>query len=291
MTHRSWCFTHFLQDDEPPFAGRLPGSLILGAIWQLELCPTTGRRHLQGFVKFKRPVRMQQCIDQLKLRGVHVERRHPDSTDLAAIDYASKEDTRLEGPWRQGKLETARGARNDLAAIHSALRAGASDAALSDDYFGSYLRYYRGISQWRALHAPRRREKTQVIVFHGPTGTGKSQAAWCIAPEAYIFSPDSSPSGVGWWCGYDAHSHVIIDDFYGNLRFSFMLQLMDRYPLRLQTKGGGVEFVASTLMITSNKHPSDWYNFDKLGPHAWPAFERRLDHIYDCQPTIYWRQK
>lgn len=176
MTHRSWCFTHFLKDDEPPTTGGLPGSLILGAIWQLELCPTTSRRHLQGFVKFKRPVRMQQCIVQLGLQGVHVEPRRPDSTDAAAIDYASKEDTRLEGPWRQGELATARGTRNDLVAIHEALRAGQSDAALSDNFFGSYLRYYRGIGQWRALHAPRRREKTQVVVLHGPTGTGKRSA-------------------------------------------------------------------------------------------------------------------
>jgi len=112
-----------------------------------------------------------------------------------------------------------------------------------------------------------------------------------MCPEAYIFSPDSNPSGVGWWDGYGGQRDVIIDDFYGGLRFSFMLQLLDRYPLRLQTKGGSVVLLATRFVITSNKHPSDWYNYDKFGQHAWPAFNRRIDEIYDCQADIIWRQK
>lgn len=192
---------------------------------------------------------------------------------------------------RKGVLNVSRGSRTDLARLHEQLREGKSDRDLSNELFATYLRNYRGISQWRILNTVPRSEKTRVIIFHGPTGTGKTRAAIDMCPEAYLFSPDSNPAGVGWWDGYGGSRDVIIDDFYGGLRFSFMLQLLDRYPLRLQTKGGSVPFVASRIVITSNKHPADWYSYDKFGPHAWPAFDRRLDAIYDCQPDIWWKQK
>lgn len=166
-----------------------------------------------------------------------------------------------------------------------------SDVEISNAFFPAFARYHRAISAWRLLNTPRRRDKSTVVVLHGPTGTGKTQAAWCMAPDAHIFSPDSATSGVGWWDGYTGQPDVIIDDFYGGLRYSFLLQLLDRYPLRVQSKFGSREFLASRVIFTSNKHPSDWYDYDKFGTHAWPAFSRRLDRIFDCQPDVTWIQK
>ena len=52
----------------------------------------------------------------------------------------------------------------------------------------------------------------------------------------------------------------MIDDFYGWLKYSFLLNLMDRYPLMLPNKGGYVECKIKRLIITSNKKPEDWYS-------------------------------
>jgi len=57
----------------------------------------------------------------------------------------------------------------------------------------------------------------------------------------------------------------VLDDFYGWLPWDFLLRLLDRYPLLVETKGGQVQFVAKTVVITSNKPYLEWYSesFDK----------------------------
>lgn len=62
-----------------------------------------------------------------------------------------------------------------------------------------------------------------------------------------------------WWDGYDGHEDVIIDDFYGWLKWSFLLNLLDRYPLMLPNKGGYCECKIKRIIITSNKSPEEWY--------------------------------
>lgn len=38
-----------------------------------------------------------------------------------------------------------------------------------------------------------------------------------------------------------------------------MLQLLDRYPLRVEVKGSFVPFVSRRVIITSNVPPDEWY--------------------------------
>jgi len=38
-----------------------------------------------------------------------------------------------------------------------------------------------------------------------------------------------------------------------------MLQLLDRYPLRVEVKGSSVPFVSRRIIITSNASPDEWY--------------------------------
>lgn len=124
----------------------------------------------------------------------------------------------------------------------------------------------------------------RVTVFYGPTGTGKSWAADELAPDAYRLPPQQSASGCGWWDAYDGQSTVIIDEFYGQLRWSFMLQLLDRYPLRVESKGGSCEFVGRHLIFTSNKPPWEWYDQTKmnLGP-----LKRRVTELYLCEADLF----
>jgi hypothetical protein len=83
---------------------------------------------------------------------------------------------------------------------------------------------------------------------------------------------------------------VILDEFYGQLPFSYMLKLMDRYPLRVEVKGGVIHFRAKLLIITSNKPWTEFYDLE----HDWkPAFLRRLNEVYSFEGTIadgQWRK-
>ena len=76
-----------------------------------------------------------------------------------------------------------------------------------------------------------------------------------------------------WWDGYSTQETVVLDEFYGWLPFDLLLRLCDRYPLLVETKGGQVQFVAKTIIITSNSLPSNWYR-----SAYFPSFVRRVDH-------------
>lgn len=250
-------------------------------IGQVELCPDTDRLHIQGYVEFTRPKRRRAVVAALA-DGCHVEPRQG-SRD-SARDYARKEETRKFGPIEIGTWITGQGSREDLAALHQSLQAGTSFRDISNEHFGAFIRYSRGITLWRVLNTPRRNWKPQVWVFYGPTGTGKTQAAWSMAPDAFLLSPQQSSSGTGWWDGYDGHENVIVDEFYGWLRWNFLLQLLDRYPLRVECKGGSHEFVGKRIIFTSNKPPSVWYDPVKID---WSPLKRRIDFLYECLPDVW----
>jgi hypothetical protein len=65
-----------------------------------------------------------------------------------------------------------------------------------------------------------------------------------------------------WWDGYVGQPYVIIDDYRPDLcTFSNLLQLFDRYPMRVEFKGGSCQFVAKYIFVTAPKSPRDmWCN-------------------------------
>lgn len=291
MAQRHYVFTVQIEHDTEEQVQILRGDDTLPpkiryATWQVERAPTTGQLHLQGYVEFKSPVRIPQAKRLLNSPGAHLEPRR--GTREQARDYAQKEESRVRGPFEVGIWEISPGKRSDLDAVKNALVQGASLAQISDDHFGAFLRYHRGIRAWKLLHAVRREWPMEVVVLWGPTGTGKTRAAWDLAPTAYGLPPSQGGSGVGWWDGYDGHETVIIDEFYGWLKYSFFLQLLDRYPLRLETKGGSVECQLRRVILTSNKPPEEWYDGAKF---PFPPIDRRLSRVIKCDHDLWYVQK
>lgn len=140
-----------------------------------------------------------------------------------------------------------------LAEMKVMIEDGKSDKDLADYDFSVYVSCFRGLSAYRLLVSQPRNHLTEVIVVQGPTGTGKSRWAMEEYPGAYWKQRSQ------WWDGYGGHGSVVIDEFYGWLPFDLLLRLCDRYPLLVETKGGQVNFVAKTIIITSNQVPALWY--------------------------------
>ncbi len=283
---RGWLFTvygeresegvQFLESDG------IKAKKIRYATWQREKCPRTHRLHLQGYVEFSTPFRLRACQSALGIRDSHVEPRK--GSREQAKEYCQKQDTRVDGPWEVGTWISGQGSRQDLNEVKEALDADKSSREVSDQFFSAFVKFHRGISAYRLLHAVRRRWPMEVTVYWGPTGTGKSQAAWARYPEAFLLPPQQSSSGCGWWDGYDGHEDIIVDEFYGWLRYSFMLQLLDRYPLRVETKGGSVEFVGRRICFTSNKAPTEWYDENKFD---YAPLRHRITKIYKYQANMF----
>lgn len=56
-----------------------------------------------------------------------------------------------------------------------------------------------------------------------------------------------------------------------------MLRWLDRYPVRVEFKGGSRPLLCKTIWITSNLAPEEWY--PELDPETRNAFLRRLTNI------------
>lgn len=100
-------------------------------------------------------------------------------------------------------------------------------------------------------------EALDVIVYYGPTGTGKSHAVrtMCDGDDDVYWH-----TGTKWWDGYDGHGTVVFDEFRSNqVSMSRLLRILDKGPLRVEYKGGYRQLLAHRFIFTTNSHPRDWY--------------------------------
>lgn len=143
-----------------------------------------------------------------------------------------------------------------------------------------YIRYYTNLHRLRTDNQKPAFRSTECTVFWGPTGTGKSHSAWELAgPEAYSKDPRTK-----FWCGYDGHEAIIIDEFRGAIDISHILRWLDKYPVRVETKGSSRILVATRFYFTSNLHPSDWY--PTIDAETLGALYRRMTIIKKDQVFI-----
>lgn len=268
---QNWCFTiNNPKNNDIPRTWKQ----VQYCIWQLE-SGENGTPHLQGYVVFT--VRKALKTVSNIIQNAHLEPRL--GTHTQAKTYCQKTDTRTSGPWEIGddsKIPETQGSRSDLMTVKKAIDEGQSDIYLLDNHFETCAKHLRFFREYKRIKSAPRNFKTKVIALWGPTNTGKSRYCSEKYPNAYW-----KPYGE-WWSDYDLHETVIIDDFYGWMPYAFMLHLLDRYPLVVNTKFGGVNFVAKTIIITSNKHPQEWYNPGKC---ATAPLMRRFDEIIEYPLT------
>ena len=138
-----------------------------------------------------------------------------------------------------GKRRTSKGQgkRSDLDEATCLITNGGSlqDVALAHPT--TFVKFHKGLQAYCLMTQEKRTWKTEVFWLWGPTGSGKSRYAWETYPEAY-----PKQSSTKWWCNYGGQDTAIIDDFRPSkeMPFNFILNLFDRYPLMLETKGGQV---------------------------------------------------
>lgn len=236
-------------------------------VYQLER-GEEGTPHYQGYIVFYSNKTLS-AVKKINPRA-HWDLRR--GTHDEARAYCTKEDTRIEPPVEKGVPPITRGKRTDLLYVKQLLDDGATESEIcrDEDALGTVARYPKLIGMYRMATQKHRNFKTQVLVLYGPPKKGKSLFWNIVYPNAYI-----KPHGL-WWDGYDHQEVVVIDDFYGWLPYSFMLQLLDRYPLLVEVKGGFRTFNSKLIVITSNKAPNCWYGVDC----SYEALERRLNVIY-----------
>ncbi|AGC84157.1 putative spliced replication-associated protein [Cyclovirus roach] len=199
----------------------------------------SGTPHLQGFCNLKKQMRFNTIKAKLD-NAIHLEKAN----------------------------------HNDLAALVDAIQSGQRDIrTIAEAFPTSYIRYHRGIKEYLKTTCPinPRTFKTFVYYYWGPTGTGKSRRSLMEATsiEGGIYY---KPRGE-WWDGYHQQDNVIIDDFYGWIKWDELLKICDRYPYKVPVKGGYEEFTSRRIWITSNVDTDMLYKFTNYDP---APFERRI---------------
>lgn len=115
--------------------------------YQEEVCPDTGRPHLQGYVVLKSKMRRSTFVGKFKC---HAARRN--GTHEQARDYCQKAESRKAGTqfFEHGIQPTSRaGARTDIAEFATAILSGASDYTLLEEFPQQVAKYPQFIQHAR----------------------------------------------------------------------------------------------------------------------------------------------
>lgn len=296
MTSRRWVYTIFEEDDgdfkifDDYERDLRAHAAFRGLSHQLEQCPTTGRVHLQGYVEFEKP----QRLAALKRLSSTAHFEAAKGSRAQCVAYTSKTETRFpeSTPTTDAVLlgSTGQGKRNDLLDTTLAIVNGELSR---DDVFTTrpdlVCKYSKGINELLSFRAQRDRggqRDVSVEVLHGDAGSGKTRYAYGRAGPDDVYILVQGNGGALWWDGYSGQSVLIIDDFYGWLPHAVLLRILDRYPLKIDIKGSSTYAAWTEVYITSNRHPSTWYN--KAFPwHEDQALQRRIGRIFCCQKTLF----
>lgn len=265
---RRFCFTwnNYSDEDFEKVKQYITNNCKYGIVGK-ELAPNTGTRHLQGFCNLTKPTRFSSIKKSLH-HSIHIEK-------AAGTDTQNKEYCGKSGDTFEKGTPCTQGQRNDLQAVVESIATGTTliqDIATKHPV--QFIKYHNGIRKYLNIVHPikPRNFMTNVYYYWGPPGTGKSlralKEASAINKESIYYKPRGQ-----WWDGYRQHECVIIDDFYGWIKYDELLKICDRYPYKVQIKGGYEEFTTKHIWITSNIDTNLLYKFEG---YSTGALERRI---------------
>lgn len=263
-----------------------------------EICPTTGKPHLQGYLemghgqdintrkKHSTMLGMMKVIDPKNHRKIQWWREIkfllPDGSSASNTAYCKKTrpgdvpnsvvyewGTPMPSANVIGSAErravSKQGERTDLDTVKDLIKSGA--ITNYETMWGT-----SGLScQASALglsHLARTRPESRgmpvIISLHGTTGTGKSRWTKEVCDrlqDTLGWTNYTCGSTSKWFCGYDKHDVAVIDDLRASQwDFALLLRLLDRYPLLVEVKGGRTWWCPRVVIITNPVPHEQWYS-------------------------------
>lgn len=274
----------------------------------MEVGKKSGKPHIHGIFWFDVPKRLSWM------------KKHVHPTAWFCVMY---------GTWNQAKSYACKGGNYIDKGVepHQGDRTDIRDFAMAcfdldtpevdvfEQYPVQYVKYGNGFPRVRKL-ALRKKELEiiarpdvnsfrQVIVYWGPTGTGKTHRVKALhgAGNFYHWNDNGGSQGSCWFESYHDEDVMLIDDLdtmETSLKLTFLLNILNKETETVvQCKFGSYNIPWKTIYITSNDDPANWYPRSRYAVHN--QLMRRLDVIENLTevyvpPTstyihFFWRRR
>ena len=272
---RSYCFT--INNPTQDVIASLQNSKFKYLVCGFEM-GESGTPHIQGLVQFhegKTVTAFNKSIG-CKKHGCWAHCEPCYGTALEAAGYCKKGlrdkpeggyseyflSPLSEGLWtgfEYGEI-TRQGRRIDLEQLVDLVKSGDVRVdELASSHPQKFHQYGRTLSKVEdvAMRSRYRTQMTRGTWYWGKTGVGKSHTAF----EGY--RPDTHyvwKKSTKWQDGYAQQDTVIINEYRGQLRFSELLELVDKWPYFVERRGReAMPFISTHVIITSALHPNQIY--------------------------------
>lgn len=247
----------------------------------------SGTPHLQGYMECKdRGIRRSTISGWFRRKGLvlpHLELKSKRSTPAECVTYCHKDGIFVEF----GELkESEQGKRTDIDEVRSAIQSG--EIKTEWDLFqmvhsNSALRF--GSAYLNNMPMPATRDPPIVFWLYGATGTGKSRASAEFVEKmvAKGWNYWRANQGLDWFDGYNRQEVAWFDDFRFSGKqqhYAFLLNICDRYPLRVQIKGGFVVWMPKIIIFTGPLPITTAFSSLPESDSV-DQFRRRVTHEFD----------
>lgn len=237
-------------------------------VFGYEIAPTTGTPHLQGYTSWDNKKSADKFIAEISPK---LSVRTCDESAQTNANYCKKKESKdpTKNPSYEEFGEMPRqGKRTDWCGALEKIKNGQAIEDVIDDQ-PQLLPCIRALENYKSKQLKPKNRPVEVIVLWGDAGSGKSRWAYETYPDLYSKSPNK------WWDGYTGQTTILLDDYYGYIPFTELLNVLDRYPYHAEIKGGHVWAQWTTVILTSNKPPNKWY------AKGWPPeLQRRISKIF-----------
>jgi len=262
-----WCWTMFnyTADDISRIIALPYRYLVFG----FETCPTTDRRHLQGYIQFRTRKRFRP-VQQLLTR-CHI-------TKAIGSAYQNREYCIKDGDFQEfGTVPVPPGHAGGAAtaAVWENVRALAVAGRISEIPAEYFIRYYGTLKRIAKDYMSKPTELLSPcgLWIHGDTGSGKTYAVTRAYPNRYIKPMNK------WWDGYQGEDVVHLDEVSPHQTpwIAYFLKMWsDAYPFAAEEKGGAMQIRPKLFIVTSN------YTIDQMGfaMEDLAPLKRRFKEVY-----------
>lgn len=251
---RNFCFTLFnFTNDDKLKINNLQDKFCNYIIYADEICPTTGREHLQGYLEF---------IDQIRFSGI--KRLIHDEISVRACKGSFTDNfiycSKTKKYYESGKRKI-QGKRNDLIELKTRFFNNERiDTILNDCNSFQQIKIIEKLIQYKKLS--KIRIKLDIIYITGECGSGKTEYAYSLLKDDFW---RNCPSGLDWFDGYVGQEDVLINEFRDTFcKLHMLLELLDGYELKVPIKGGFTHWYPKRIIFTSIYPPEELYSLNEI---------------------------